>query len=382
MSIKYSLAAGVFRSMYARYAKAPLQDRVVFLSRQGNAMSLDFQLLRAALADQLPGWEILDDCYRDSGGFGQRIKHSAGQLKLMAAARLVIVDGWNPAVSIPQLWEGTKVVQLWHAFGAVKQFGWQIVGKPGGRTREQAEQLRMHRNYDVVVAAGPGATEAFAAGFDLPPQRIKPWGVPLMDVLNGEVDAANAKRRLEQLRREYPALASSAVKVLYAPTFRKGAQGAAAAEQAVRELASALGDAGCELIMCPHPVFATREHPQNVTVVQGQRSAHLLGAVDYVVTDYSSVAYEAGFAGKPVLFYCPDIAEYRAENGLNMDPVAQFASIAFTQADGLAAWLGSAGARAAYADSGFPRYVEEYLGMPREHVTQQLARRIAELALG
>ena len=63
-------------------------------------------------------------------------------------------------------------------------------------------------------------------------------------------------------------------------------------------------------------------------------------------------------------------------------PVAQFAGIAFTQADGLAAWLGSADARAAYADSGFPRYVEEYLGMPREHVTQQLARRIAELALG
>ena len=41
---------------------------------------------------------------------------------------------------------------------------------------------------------------------------------------------------------------------------------------------------------------------------------------DIVVTDYSSIAYEAYVLGKMVLFYVPDIDDYRLSPGLNADP--------------------------------------------------------------
>ena len=39
-----------------------------------------------------------------------------------------------------------------------------------------------------------------------------------------------------------------------------------------------------------------------------------------VVTDYSSIVYEAFLLGKMALFYVPDIAHYRKSPGLNIDP--------------------------------------------------------------
>ncbi len=39
-----------------------------------------------------------------------------------------------------------------------------------------------------------------------------------------------------------------------------------------------------------------------------------------VVTDYSSIVYEAFLLNKMVAFYVPDIAHYRTSPGLNIDP--------------------------------------------------------------
>ena len=41
---------------------------------------------------------------------------------------------------------------------------------------------------------------------------------------------------------------------------------------------------------------------------------------DIVITDYSSIVYEAYLLGKMVGFYIPDIAHYRSSPGLNADP--------------------------------------------------------------
>lgn len=40
-----------------------------------------------------------------------------------------------------------------------------------------------------------------------------------------------------------------------------------------------------------------------------------------MITDYSSIVYEAYLLNKKVLFYIPDIERYRKSPGLNVDPV-------------------------------------------------------------
>ena len=41
---------------------------------------------------------------------------------------------------------------------------------------------------------------------------------------------------------------------------------------------------------------------------------------DVVVTDYSSIVFEAYLLGIPTVFYVPDLDEYRRSPGLNTDP--------------------------------------------------------------
>ncbi|MDR2106045.1 MAG: hypothetical protein LBP24_01400, partial [Coriobacteriales bacterium] len=121
------------------------KERIAFLSRQSKAPSLDFTLLEAALRARLPGWEVATSCYRDKGGLIARVIGTLRHLRLVATSRLCVVDGYTPAVSIPRLDPSLAVVQLWHALGTFKRFGWQAVDSSEGRTRLQAEQLRMHR---------------------------------------------------------------------------------------------------------------------------------------------------------------------------------------------------------------------------------------------
>ena len=42
---------------------------------------------------------------------------------------------------------------------------------------------------------------------------------------------------------------------------------------------------------------------------------------DVVITDYSSIVYEAYLLGKPVFFYTPDLEHYMDTPGLNANPV-------------------------------------------------------------
>lgn len=375
--MKYELAAQVYRMLYSVYSRRALQNKIVFLSRQSEKPSLDFRLLADSLEARLPGWEITMDCYRDdamsAASASKRISRSFTQLKNVATSRLVITDGWNPAIAIPTLRKGTQVAQMWHAYGAIKQFGWQTVGKPAGRSVKQAQVLKMHRGYDVVISGGSGATAALAKAFDIDPGKIMPLGMPSMDYLLDNEPGSAYRAKLHKLMEQYPVLASDAPKVLYAPTFRKLEESKQALVQAAADLAEGFRNLPAELLIVNHPVFAELGEHTEVTVLKGAKSADILGAVDYVITDYSSVAFEAALMGVNVLFLCPDIEAYRKDNGLNIDLVKQFPDVAFTTASEVISYLSE---HVETDDDGcanpFDEFAQGYLDLPRENVTESI----------
>ena len=73
-----------------------------------------------------------------------------------------------------------------------------------------------------------------------------------------------------------------------------------------------------------------------VAFMRGVPTIDLLHSADYVITDYSTVAFEAGYANRRVLFYVPDIEEYRSSPGLNVDPMAELPTLSSTSARELA----------------------------------------------
>ena len=336
------LVAWVTRVLYRLFCFFPLRRRIVFLSRQAER-PFDFALLEPALRERFPGHEIAWCCVHEIGRMS--VPLMLRQLWYAATSELCLVDGYVPAVSLPGSHRG-KVVQVWHAPGAIKKFGYQALDTPAGRSSRAARALRMHRGYDLVVAGMPGAVCALSDAFDVPTEKIAPLGLPRIDYLRSPELAELRERRYARAESAvadaFGGGGDSRLTVLYAPTFRKGNADALWLEHAVSALRSALAATGSpvRLMVASHPLETAEEHDERdgvpVAFLHGTPTIDLLHLADYVVTDYSTVAFEAGYAERRVLFYVPDIDEYRVSPGLNIDPLEELPTVSSADARALA----------------------------------------------
>lgn len=337
------LVAWLIRALFRALSLFPQQRKIVFLSRQ-SARPFDFTLLEPELSRRFPNHRIVWSCVASIGEMS--VSLMLRQLWHVATADLCLVDGYVPAVSLPRS-HRALVVQEWHALGAIKKFGYQSLGTAAGRSTHAASALRMHRGYDFVIAGMPGAVEAFSEAFDVPREKIVPLGLPRIDYLLSDAFSARRARRFARADKAladafptYPDASSCERTVLYAPTFRKGNADPQWLEHAVLALCGALSGTSTRLVVAEHPLDGVHECARAlgtpVAFMRGVPTIDLLHAVDYVVTDYSTVAFEAGFAGKPTLFYVPDIEEYRVSPGLNIDPLRELPTVSFTDASELA----------------------------------------------
>lgn len=373
------LLAWALRMVYRLFALFPQQRKVVFLSRQ-SARPFDFSLLEPALAERLPDRRIVWCCVSVIGEMS--VPLMLAQLWHVATAELCLVDGYVPAVSLPHA-HRAAVAQLWHAPGAIKKFGYQSLDTPAGRPSRTARVLRMHRGYDFVVAGTPGAVSSFSQAFDVPVEKILPLGLPRMDYLRSDRFARRRARRFERAERAVEAAFSpeshaAGPTVLYAPTFRKGNADAQWLGHAVAELAGALEKTGARLLVAGHPLddIGELEGPGKTPVgfVRGVPTIDLLHLADLVVTDYSTVAFEAAVARCKTLFFVPDIEEYRRSPGLNIDPLAELPTLSSTSA-GLVADVVTG--RVAYDGESFSRFMDAQLGDAAEGATARIVDALA-----
>lgn len=238
----------------------------------------------------------------------------------------------------------------------------------------------MHKNYDWIIAAGPGATTAYAEAFGYPPSTIKPLGMPRVDYLLEKGDSSSRRQKAVDLLRRHPLLSDKRAKLLYAPTLRRDRKGWMSKE--VANLAEALRPLGYVLVVTGHPLEPLDVCGLNEAVycIPGTRSIDLLEFADVVITDYSAVAFEAALLGKPVMFYVPDIERYRVSPGLNVDSVLEFSDDSFSDAGRLADRLATC--RELYSEGVpqgvFAEYTSRYLGDVEEDCTQRLAAFVKE----
>ena len=61
----------------------------------------------------------------------------------------------------------------------------------------------------------------------------------------------------------------------------------------------------------------------------------LLKISDYIITDYSAVAFEASILNKPIYFYVYDYDEYISDTGVNIDLYKEMPNCVFETADKL-----------------------------------------------
>ena len=309
----------LYGAVYAPLKLLPMQRKVVMISRQSNKLRPDFEQIGAALAKRDPSVRIVYLCRMIGDtlpariGYGFHLLRCAAQL---ATASVCIVDGYCIPVSMLKHRPGLRIVQVWHALGAVKKFGRQALAVPAGRDKDIAEHMGMHRNYDCVLCASRRTAKIYGVAFGVSPDKLRVIGVPRVDAIL-KMDRSRCRRRFYAA---YPALRSRRT-VLYVPTFREGRM------PDLAPMLRAAEAAGVNLVVRLHPLDRERlkNHPEVSAFLECEKfgTFTLMAAADAVVTDYSAISIEASLIKKPVYFYVYDIEAYAAERGLNFDPLRE-----------------------------------------------------------
>lgn len=227
-----------------------------------------------------------------------------------ATSKIILLDDFYPLVYPLKIRKKSDLIQVWHAAGAFKTFGFSRIGRPGG----PSPKSRNHRNYTKVTVSSKSVREHYAEGFGISIDKVYATGVPRSDIFFDEEYKEYVRKTLYN---KYPFLKKKKV-ILYAPTFRGNGQESAFFPYYVLDLKMLYENLRDEYI------FLFKIHPfvKNKLSIPYQYSDFfydfsdfreindLLLVTDVLITDYSSVCFEFALLEKPMLFFAFDLEDY------------------------------------------------------------------------
>ncbi|HEU0205134.1 MAG TPA: CDP-glycerol glycerophosphotransferase family protein [Pseudolysinimonas sp.] len=236
---------------------------------------------------------------------------------------------------------GGFVVQLWHGIPLKRlhldsDAALRVSFLPNHRL-VRAVLARAYRVAGRGISLFPVASELvaprIASAFGIAPERLVVTGDPRDDVLlTGSAEARRGAAR-ELLTAAVGELPPGARVILSAPTWRDGGVDPGAPDEATWGLIA-------DWLERTNAVLLVRTHPLGKGDYAGGplRSSRIrmlgsevlpeitpaLPAVDALVTDYSSIAYDFSLVGGPIVFLAPDLEHYAKRRGLYL-PYRAFA---------------------------------------------------------
>jgi CDP-ribitol ribitolphosphotransferase len=238
---------------------------------------------------------------------------------------------------------GTFRVQVWHAAGAFKKFGYSVLDRSFGADEALVERVPIHANYDLCLLSAAAIAPHYAEAFRVPLDRFTSGiGIPRTDLF---LDEARRTRAEADVRRRYRIPAGRRV-VLYAPTFRGDSVTAARDAELLdlRTLGDVIGDDHVVLLRL-HPFIRQRATLDPdlagfaIDVSDHPDINELMLVSDVLVTDYSSVIFEFALLGRPIALLAPDHDAYVGERGFYLDFPADMPGPVFETTTALAAYL-------------------------------------------
>ncbi len=366
MTLIINIGKAVLSMLYCVLKVFPVKEnKVLFLSRQSDELSLDFSMLKDSLLAEDPSIKIVSICNRlddsKSGilGFGLDTLRSMYHL---ATSRVCVLDAYWPAVSILHHKKSLTVIQMWHALGKIKKSGYQTLGKESGRGEKLAKLLNMHENYDYIIAGGRAWNPYYCASFNTTEDRLCNIGLPRIDYL---LETAEANR--QKVLAAYPKMKEKQV-ILYAPTFRRGI------DLKWEPLLDEIDFSKNLLVIKGHPNQAIDCDHEGVLLCPEFKSVELLAVCDYLITDYSAIAVEGAILNKKTYYYLYDYEEYTEKNGINVSPFESMPGCAFKEAKPLIEDL----QKGAYNKQALADYREKYLPEELGTSTEKLRDLILE----
>ena len=302
--------------IYSFLKLLPTENQIVFISMQSDSISLDFELLKKDLEYREPGTKLVFLCKKMESSLTKKsdyikyvfnmLEYTLEAMHYLATSKVCVAESYCVPISLLKHKKDLKIIQIWHASGAIKKFGYQSLDTKEGKSSEIAQLMCMHKNYDYVIAPSEATKNIFAEAFNIEKEKIVKLGLPRLEyITNREYD------KTEKIYNEYPQLKNKKV-ILYVPTFRKGKN-----IDLTEILNYSLKDE-YKLIIKLHPLENTVV-PEEYKIDSKYTTYDLIKIADYIITDYSILSIEASILEKPIFLYLYDLEEYSQNRGLNIN---------------------------------------------------------------
>lgn len=250
---------------------------------------------------------ILEETYLDYQNHSPTavLRHMFAFMKLYAQADCVVIcDNFLPVASCKKR-KGTRVIQLWHACGAFKKFGYDTADDIPSNYRGN-----VFKNTDLVTVSAKACVKPFASAMRLPETCVRPLGVSRTDVYF-------QKKWQEECRREfygkYPEAKGKKV-VLWAPTFRGNPGAPELIDLDLKKLQEQLGEEWLVLSRV-HPHMHEKYKETDCPIM----TERLFPVIDVLIGDYSSLIFEYLLFDRPLVLYVPDLREYQEKRGFYLE---------------------------------------------------------------
>lgn len=248
------------------------------------------------------------------------------KLKLVMQARLLLCDNYYAFLSGCVFdHQQTHIVQLWHANGAIKTFGWEELTTAQRSSADKRRFQKVYDQFDEYLIGSKKMAQVFVKSYHVPQIRMNVIGYPRTDQLfdkNWQIQIS------QNIKAKYPDILGKEV-ILYTPTYREDEAGKPVMnlpEDFVRFVDQLSPNQRLIIKFHPH-VKAEEKHlkqqldADKVIWVDDFSTNDLLLVADRLITDYSSVIFDYTLLpnAKQILFYCYDYDEYSQQVGIQAD---------------------------------------------------------------
>ena len=174
----------IWPAVYRRAAKKPIDEKKVLLASNSKMLPDNLSCMKRELeARGMHCTEMLIPA--GAGSISARVAEFRQNIRFQreyATSKLVFVeDAFFPLfANHPR--KGTEVIQLWHACGAFKKWGYSTADLKWGADRKSLERYPIHNTYTAVTVSARNIIPYYAEAFNCPERIIRPLGVPRTDI--------------------------------------------------------------------------------------------------------------------------------------------------------------------------------------------------------
>ncbi|MFT8595825.1 MAG: CDP-glycerol glycerophosphotransferase family protein [Lentilactobacillus hilgardii] len=251
--------------------------------------------------------------------FNDGIKFVFDFVPLLMGARVIFCDNYYAFLGGLVHPNKMKIIQIWHANGAIKKFGWE---DPTTEERSKSDKKRfqdVYDHFDEYIVASEAMGNVFQHSYHESVEKMQLLGYPRSDQYLDKQWQVSAR---ERIYRAAPELREHRV-ILYAPTYRPDKS----FKLPVGLGAALSADQNAIVVVKLHPVLRNRENAMRqignprIKFYHELATSELLAVADTLVTDYSSVAFDFSLLpnAKSLIFFMFDLERYRLDPGVQDD---------------------------------------------------------------